>query len=189
MKKLIILFGPPAVGKMTIGRELEKLTGLKLFHNHMTIEVVLPFFTYGSREFNELTGLFRREVFEKVAGSDLPGLIFTFVWALDKPKEKEFIDSLTKIFDDVGGETYYVELQATQRERLKRNHGADRLFEKPSKRNLEWSDRNLLECDQNYRLNTRSDEVFFYSNYLKLNTENLGALESARRVVDFLEKI
>ncbi|MCH7663235.1 MAG: shikimate kinase, partial [Chloroflexi bacterium] len=42
--KFIILFGPLAVGKMTVGQELEKLTGLKLFHNHLTIELVLPFF-------------------------------------------------------------------------------------------------------------------------------------------------
>lgn len=34
--KFILLFGPQAVGKMTIGHELEKITELKLFHNHMT---------------------------------------------------------------------------------------------------------------------------------------------------------
>jgi shikimate kinase len=36
--KLVILFGPPAVGKMTVGQQLANLTGFKLFHNHMTIE-------------------------------------------------------------------------------------------------------------------------------------------------------
>lgn len=41
--KLIIIFGPQASGKMTIGHELEKLTELKLFHNHMTIELLAPF--------------------------------------------------------------------------------------------------------------------------------------------------
>lgn len=47
-KKLLILFGPPAVGKMTVGKELSALTGMKLFHNHMTIELVLPFFEFGT---------------------------------------------------------------------------------------------------------------------------------------------
>ena len=42
--KFVVIFGPPAVGKMTVGQELAKLTGLKLFHNHMTIELVLNFF-------------------------------------------------------------------------------------------------------------------------------------------------
>jgi shikimate kinase len=43
--KLIIIFGPQAVGKMTVGQELGKITNLKLFHNHMTIELVSPFFS------------------------------------------------------------------------------------------------------------------------------------------------
>ena len=34
--KFVIIFGPPAVGKMTVGYELAKFTGLKVFHNHMT---------------------------------------------------------------------------------------------------------------------------------------------------------
>ena len=42
--KFVIIFGPLAVGKMTVGQELEKITGLELFHNNMTIELVLPFF-------------------------------------------------------------------------------------------------------------------------------------------------
>ena len=40
--KLVLIFGPQAVGKMTVGQELAKKTGLKLFHNHMTIELLSP---------------------------------------------------------------------------------------------------------------------------------------------------
>ena len=81
--KLVIIFGPQAMGKMTVGQELEKITKLKLFHNHMTIELVSPFFSYGTPQGKRLVSLFRQEIFEEVAKSDLPGLIFTFVWALD----------------------------------------------------------------------------------------------------------
>ena len=38
--KLVLLFGDCAVGKMTVGQELAKITDLRLFHNHMTIEPV-----------------------------------------------------------------------------------------------------------------------------------------------------
>ncbi len=75
--KLVIIFGPQAVGKMTVGQELEKITPLKLFHNHMTIELVSPFFSYGTSEGRRLVSLFRREIFEVVSKSDLYGLIFT----------------------------------------------------------------------------------------------------------------
>lgn len=36
--KFVMLFGNAAVGKMTVGQELMKITDLRLFHNHMTIE-------------------------------------------------------------------------------------------------------------------------------------------------------
>ena len=41
--KFVVIFGPQAVGKMTVGQEIEKITGLKLLHNHMTIELLEPF--------------------------------------------------------------------------------------------------------------------------------------------------
>jgi shikimate kinase len=44
----ILITGPQAVGKMTVGQELEKITGLKLFHNHMSIELVLAHLNYFS---------------------------------------------------------------------------------------------------------------------------------------------
>ncbi|AJH17331.1 Uncharacterized protein BWINRA5_03282 [Bacillus mycoides] len=47
--KFILIFGPQAVGKMTVGHELEKITDLKLFHNHMTIDFVSSFFDYSTK--------------------------------------------------------------------------------------------------------------------------------------------
>ena len=58
--KLVIIFGPQAVGKMTVGEELSEQTGLKLFHNHMTIDLVSNFFGYGSESGQRLVKLFRK---------------------------------------------------------------------------------------------------------------------------------
>lgn len=46
--KLVIIFGPQAVGKMTVGQSLAAMTGFKLFHNHMSIDFVSQFFDYGT---------------------------------------------------------------------------------------------------------------------------------------------
>ena len=89
--KLVVIFGPPAVGKMTVGRELAHRTGLKLLHNHMTIELLLQFFDFGSPPFRRLTREFRSRLFEEVAGSELPGLIFTFAWALNLESDKAHV--------------------------------------------------------------------------------------------------
>ena len=56
---LVVLFGPPAVGKMTVGLELQQLTGLRLFHNHMTVDLVLQFFPFGEPPFRRLVSEFR----------------------------------------------------------------------------------------------------------------------------------
>ena len=44
MPNLVVLFGPPASGKVAIGDELATLTGCRFFHNHLTVdtEVLAP---------------------------------------------------------------------------------------------------------------------------------------------------
>jgi hypothetical protein len=180
---LVIIFGPPAVGKMTVGYELERLTGLRLFHNHMTIDLVLRFFEFGRPPFQRLVSEFRARIFEEVAASDLPGLIFTYVWALDDPRDKEFIDRSTEVFRARGADVCFVELQATQEERLRRNETEFRLAQKPPKRDLSRSRQRLLEDDKRYRLSSSSSDEFFYQErYLKLDTTALAPDVVARQI-------
>jgi shikimate kinase len=180
--KFIVIFGPPAVGKMSVGYELARLTGLKLFHNHMSIDLGLNFFEFGDPRFHHLVSEFRRLVFEEVAASDLPGLIFTFVWALDLESEKAYIDQSCQIFRERGADVYFVELEAELSERLKRNESEFRLSQKAPKRNLEHSRHRLLEDGANYKLN--SDDDFFYKeNYLKIENTNLSACDAAQRII------
>lgn len=182
--KLVIIFGPPAVGKMTVGFELERLTGLKLFHNHMSIDLVLRFFPFGSPPFQRLNDEFRTRIFEEVAASDLPGLIFTYVWALDIPGDRAHVDRLAGIFRKRGAEVCYVELAATQEERLRRNETELRLAEKRPKRNLEHSRRNLLEADRDYRMNTGGGDFFYPDRHLRIDNTHLAPDEVARRIVE-----
>ena len=63
MPKFIMIVGPQAVGKMTVGQELSKITDLKLLHNHMTIEVVTKIFDYSKEIYRKLGGI----IFEIIA--------------------------------------------------------------------------------------------------------------------------
>lgn len=154
---LLVIFGPPAVGKMTVGREVARLTGYKLFHNHMTVEPVLELFEFGSPPFERLVSEFRTRVIEEAAESDLPGLVFTFVWALDDPGDKELVDGYVEIVESRGGTARFVELYAPQEERLARNAMPDRLDAKRSKRNVEASNGWLRDADERWVLNTGGD--------------------------------
>jgi hypothetical protein len=178
---LVIIFGPPAVGKMTVGLALEKLTGMKLFHNHATIELIRPFFDFGTPSFHRLVGELRIRIFEEVAKSALPGLIFTYVWALDHANDRKFIDETSAIFLRVGAAVSFAELEAPQSERLRRNETDLRLSQKPSKRDLAASKQNLLFADEKYRLNTNGD--FFYPDrHLKLDNSSMPPEIAARRI-------
>lgn len=179
---LVVIVGPPAVGKMTVGHELAARTGLRLFHNHHSIDLVLRFFPYGSEPFRRLSGEFRRRIFEEVAASDLPGLIFTFVWAFDDARDAEAVERWAAIFRARGGRVVFAELEASLDERLRRNETEFRLAEKPSKRDLDASRKRLLEDDARYQLNSRGafDDR---PDWLRLETTNMSAGEAAERIL------
>jgi len=186
MPKLVIICGPQAVGKMTVGQELTKITDLKLFHNHMTIEPLLQIFEHRSKEYKELNTLFRQQIFEKFAKSDKYGLIFTYVWAFDMQDNWEYVENISKIFKENGGEVYIVELEADINERILRNKTENRLQNKPTKRNIEWSEQELINCGNKYRLNSEDGEIK-HKNYLRINNTNLSAEDVAEMIKDKFE--
>lgn len=182
--KLVILFGPGAVGKMSVGRELAKITELKLFHNHMSLELANQFFDWSTPRFNKIDSLIRFGIFEVVAESDLDGLIFTFVWAIDKKKEEDYVDSIVDIFKKVGADIHYVELYADLAERLSRNKHEDRLSEKPSKRDTAFTENMILNHESKYQLNTKEGDLPG-KEILKIDNTHLSAAAVALQVKDF----
>ncbi|MEP6697569.1 MAG: AAA family ATPase [Pseudonocardiales bacterium] len=188
--ELVVVFGPPAVGKMTVGREICQLTGFKLFHNHMTIEPVLAIFPYGSPAFDRLVAEFRARIFEEATDSALRGLVFTYVWALDLDEDTAVIASYVDLVCSRGGSVRFVELFAEQSERLERNGGELRLDHKRSKRDLELSRNHLLKSDEEYVLNTgasgrtRADDLLDEHDYVRFDNTRLEPSEVALRVVE-----
>ncbi len=179
--KFVLITGPQAVGKMTVGQELAKITDLKLFHNHMTIELVNYFFDYGTKEGKRLVNLFRQEIFEEVANSNLYGMIFTYLWAFNLQADWDYVNRVKQLFESKGATVYYVELEADLDERIQRNKSSNRLEHKPSKRNVEWSESRLKKSIEDYRLNSLEGEIEFL-NYMKINNTNLSAEEVAELV-------
>ena len=183
---LVMLVGPPAVGKMTVGHELAKRTGLRLLHNHLTIDLVLRFFEFGSAPYSRLVGEFRRGIIEEVAASDLPGLIVTFVWAFDDADDEAIVEGWAHAFRARGGRVVYVELEATQEERLRRSRTEFRLAEKPHMRDLDVARARLLDADEQYRLNTGGSRDS-RTDWLRIDTTAMTATETAERIVNHFD--
>ncbi len=97
-----------------MGRELAALTGFKLFHNHLTVDLVNSVFEFGSKSFVELREKIWLEVFSEAVGADLVGLIFTF--APESTVRDTFIANARSVVEASGGEVVFVELTCSREE-------------------------------------------------------------------------
>ena len=111
---MIFIYGPPAAGKLTVAKELAKITGYRLFHNHLTIDLADEIFEFGTHEHMRLVRKLREDVFAIATQARIPGLIFTYVYAgkPDAPKVKKYLD----IVNRHGGHVAFVQLQCQEKE-------------------------------------------------------------------------
>ena len=174
--KLVLLIGDSAVGKMTVGQELMKITDLRLFHNHMMIEPVLEIFGQWRPD---VTQRLRQVIFEEFAKTDSYGMIFTFMWAFDMQSDWDYVEWVKGIFGLPEEDVYYVELIAPQEVRLQRNATDNRLRHKASKRDVEASNARLIRDDASWRCVSRPGEIT-HPNSLRLENAEIPAEEAAR---------
>ena len=164
----LVIIGAQASGKMTIGQEIEKMTDMTLFHNHDSIDFVSCFMEYGPIS-AELIRKIRLNFFEAFAPSN-PPLISTVV------------------FHSFKREVLFVELETDLTERLRRNRTEHRLQCKPVKRDLEWSEKDILSTMTFAQFNPeKSPEFLKY--YYKINNTELSARESAQLILQKLNDI
>jgi len=172
--KLLILMGNLAVGKMTVGQELEKITDLRLFHNHIMYELMFKHFGK-----DIASDALKDVIYKEFPKSDLYGLIVTVCVDFDsKPGWEDSLNPITKYFKEVNAEIFYVELVASQEVRLLRNKTENRLFHKPTKRDIESSDKHLIDVDKKARLVSNDGEITL-ENYIRIDNTNLSPDETA----------
>lgn len=193
--RLLLIIGPPAVGKMTVGREIARRSGFRLFHNHHTIEPLVEVFGHGTPPFAVLNGEFRRRVIEEAARHEID-LVFTFVWQLEEAGDEREVRELVAPYEVPGGQVLVAELAAGLDTRLRRNRGPDRIAAKPTKADVEWSDANVRDLER-YQLNsdptgahpTPADAFLRSHPHLRLDTTSLSATGSAERVLAWLDQV
>lgn len=182
MSNLIIISGPQAVGKMTVAEDLKDKIGYSLMVNHDSIEVSDKIFTMGTEAQKELNEIIRDGAFKTAIKHNID-MIFTFVMAYDSQKDFDYVSRLKDLFEKSGGKFYFVELEADIETRLERNITPHRLEAKPTKRDIEWSKRDLLNTMEKYRLNSKDGEILF-STHVKINNTNLSPEEVSNMIIE-----
>jgi len=110
---LVFLHGPAASGKLTVGRELSRLTGYRLFHNHLIVDAVTAVFDFGTESFVRLREEMWLSVFREAALRDA-SLIFTF--APERTVRESFVGEAVAAVEGAGGRLLFVELTCPEAE-------------------------------------------------------------------------
>ena len=178
--KLLILFGPPSVGKTTVGKLVESQTDFKLFHNHMVMDGIMHIFGVGSPAEDRLSRVVRTQVIEEAAETGID-LIFTYIWNFGREKGKTNIDAYKAIYESRGGEVLFVELTAPVEVRVDRANS-------PERRRLKVY---APDAERVAALETKLDfvspEPFFYPSLYKwIETSDKPAQEIAREIIVWL---
>lgn len=103
----ILIYGPPAAGKLTVARCLASGYGLKVLDNTVTIEVALRLFEFASKPFVELVERLRLDLTTAAAHAGVD-VVSTFVYG--HPVDRGYVDRLVATVQAEGGTVTFVQL-------------------------------------------------------------------------------
>jgi hypothetical protein len=127
--QLVFLYGPPAVGKYTVGTELAAQTGFRLFHNHLTVNLVSAVFERDSEVWLRLLRGFRRDILTEAARHDV-SLIMTSVFNGTSENAEAWRTMLEPVQAE-GGSVLFVQLTCERDELFRRlTHESRRALDK-----------------------------------------------------------
>ena len=172
--KLVFLYGPAASGKLTIAREIAKLTGYAVFHNHLIVDAVLAVFPFGSEPFARLREQFWMATFAEAAKHGR-SLIFTF--APEASVSADFPQRVVALVNEAGGEVMFVRLAVSVAEQERRIDNASR---------GEFAKLRSVELLRELREASLASHAAMPEPRLVVDTEAMGPAEAARHIAEQL---
>jgi len=180
--RLVFVAGAPAVGKMTVGQELERLTGTKLLFNHQIIDLLSGYFEFGSDPFWRLADLIRVAFLAEAAAVNL-SINLTIGVYFELQSDHEIVNRYADAYRTGGGSVYMVELAAPLDVRLARNLTENRRAHK----NVVWAtDEVLRALDAEHKHVSTPGEFPFDFPHLTIDTTRLEAAATAQLIADWL---
>lgn len=175
------LFGPQAVGKMTVGQHVARLTA-RLLYNHQLIDLLTEYFPFGSEPFQRLVERFRLQILDEAAEAGV-NIVTTYGFAFDGPRFDENVSTVSGWIDCVaarGGAAYFAELYAPLEVRMTRNHHEHRRAHKK----LDWAtDEEMRRLSGVYSWNSEGNFPFD-APHLIVDVTSSPPEESAQRIVE-----
>jgi len=177
-QQLVLIFGPPAVGKRSVAEALAMKLNFRVLHPDLLSAFVEQFFSRQDQSYWTLSSKLRRLIFEEIAASYTPGFIFTYVWDFNQVSDGEFIKAMVSLFEEKLWKVHFIELEASLSTRLRRN----RQKYDDTDTDYDAADAEIMEYED-FLLNSQGK--FDHSEkYTRINTTNL----SIDQVVEMIEE-
>ena len=107
----MVLYGPPAAGKATVGRVLADQTGYRLLDNHVSIDAARHLFDFGAPGFWRTVRDLRLALVCRAAEYAVD-IITTFVFSPIDEQDRRFLTEIRDIVEAAEGVTHFVQLRA-----------------------------------------------------------------------------
>lgn len=172
--ELLFLYGPPASGKLTIAEEISQQTGLPIFHNHLTRDLVAEVFPRSLSENYQLVTDLRNNVFAYCAAH---GHSIIFTWVYDGPDDDAALTSMVEAVCSNGGTVRFVEIQASIEDLAKR------VVQESRKRHKKLSDPEKLR----QFISIKPTASVPYADIFMVDSSKNSATESARLIIDHFQ--
>lgn len=164
--KVVFLYGPPAVGKLTIAKILEQETRYKLLHNHLLQNSISEVFLHENSANRLLVREFRLRILEEAVTSNI-NLITTFGIAGNNPFGH--IDDVLSTIEANKSEVCLVHLTADEETIVKRVEDQSR---KDHGKNLSKEKLEELLRENPYMLNKYAKKEHLTINTAEKNPED-----------------
>jgi predicted kinase len=107
---LVFLYGPPAVGKLTVARALAELTGFRVLHNHLLADDTATVLEWGTPRYWSTVRELRCALLRAAAAEGVD-VVFTYVFA---PADAPAVETLCSAYEEEGGRVVCVRLVASR---------------------------------------------------------------------------
>jgi hypothetical protein len=103
----VLIYGPPGAGKLTVARCVVEHYGMKLLDNHLTLDVALRLFPFGTKECWELVDRMRLDLLASAARAGLD-VVSTLVFS--HPDDRGHVARLAGASENAGAVMSFVQL-------------------------------------------------------------------------------
>lgn len=182
-KKCIVIFGPEAVGKATIGAKLAEILGYQLL-----LYEDMKCLTYDAMDgfYPTVINRIAETLFRSISQTKVKGVIYAFPWNFATNVDRLYIQQRLNDLCVMKSNIYYVELTAPTEVRLHRNTLPDRIKRKRLKEDLEYAD-NVFQYMEKNGIYESKEGDFKNKNYIKIDTSKMSVDEAACAIISYLK--